>query len=67
MSYGPMSLENNAGAAKYVDRLLKGAKVAELPFEEPIKFTLAINLRTARSINLVVPPRLLVRANEVIE
>ena len=67
MSYGPVSLENNVGAARYVDRLLKGAKVTELPFEEPIKFTLAINLRTARSINLVVPPTLLARANEVIE
>lgn len=67
MSYGPTSLENNAGAASYVDRLLKGSKVAELPFEEPIKFTLAINLRTARTINLVVPPTLLVRADEVIE
>jgi putative ABC transport system substrate-binding protein len=67
MSYGPMSLENNAGAARYVDRLLKGAKVAELPFEEPIKFMLAINLRTARTINIVVPPTLLVRADEAIE
>lgn len=67
ISYGPMSLENNAGAARYVDRLLKGAKVAELPFEEPTKFTLAINLRTARTSNLVVPPTLLVRADQLIE
>lgn len=67
MSYGSTSLENNIGAAKYVDRILKGAKVAELPFEEPTKFTLAINLRTAHNMNLIVPPTLLVRADEVIE
>lgn len=67
MSYGPTALENDAGAAKYVDRLLNGAKVAELPFVEPTEFRLAINLRTARIMNLVVPPTLLARADEVIE
>jgi len=67
MSYGPTALENDAGAAKYVDRLLNGAKVAELPFVEPTEFRLAINLRTARTINLVVPLALLARADEVIE
>ncbi len=67
ISYGPESLENNAGAAKQVDRLLRGAKVAELPFEEPTKFKLAINMRTAHTMNLVVPTSLLLRADEVIE
>jgi putative ABC transport system substrate-binding protein len=67
MSYGPASLENHAGAARYVDRLLKGAKVFELPFEEPTEIKLAINLRTARSIKIAVPATLLVRADEVIE
>jgi ABC-type uncharacterized transport system substrate-binding protein len=67
ISYGPAEIENNAGAANYVDRILKGAKVAELPFEEPTQFKLAINLRAARSIGLVFPPTVLALADEVIE
>jgi putative tryptophan/tyrosine transport system substrate-binding protein len=67
MSYGPTVLENHAGAARYVDRLLKGAKVSELPIEEPTLIKLAINLRTARAIKLTVPATLLARADEVIE
>jgi putative ABC transport system substrate-binding protein len=67
MSYGPTMLENHAGAARYVDRLLKGAKISELPIQEPTQFKLAINLRTARAIKLIVPPTLLARADEVIE
>jgi putative ABC transport system substrate-binding protein len=67
MSYGPASLENHAGAAGYVDRLLKGAKVSELPFQDPTEFKLAINLRTARAINVKIAPSLLARADEVIE
>jgi len=67
MSYGPKSLENHAGTARYIDRILKGAKIAELPFEEPAEFTLAVNLRTARSIKLQIPPTILARADEVIE
>jgi putative ABC transport system substrate-binding protein len=67
MSYGPAVTENYAGAARYVDRLLKGSKVAELPFEEPAEMKLAINMRTARSINLKMPPSFLMRAAEVIE
>jgi putative ABC transport system substrate-binding protein len=67
MSYGPKSLENNAGAARYVDRILKGTKISELPFEEPTEFKLAINLRTARSINVKIPPTLLARADQLIE
>ena len=67
MSYGPPGIENHAGAARYVDRILKGAKVSELPFEEPTEIKLAINLRTARSLKIVVPQSLLGRADEVIE
>jgi putative ABC transport system substrate-binding protein len=67
MSYGPTMLENHAGAARYVDRLLKGAKISELPIEEPTQIKLAINLRTAREIKLIIPPSLLARADEVID
>ena len=67
MSYGPAEPENNARAAVYVDRILKGAKVAELPFEEPTEIKLAINLRTARSIGLALSPNFITRADEVIE
>jgi putative ABC transport system substrate-binding protein len=67
MSYGPAGLENHTGAARYVDRLLKGAKISELPFEEPTEIKLAVNLRTARSMKITVPQTLLARADEVIE
>src|SRR5262245_16141 len=67
ISYGPAAADNHPGAANYVDRLLRGAKVAELPFQEPTQLKLAINLRTARSIGITVPPSLLARADEVIE
>jgi putative ABC transport system substrate-binding protein len=67
MSYGPAAIENYPRTAIYVDRILKGAKVAELPFEEPTLIRLVINLRTARSIGINFPPSILVRADEVIE
>ena len=67
ISYGPATVENSLGTAIYVDRILKGAKIAELPFEEPTQFKLAINLHTARSIGITVPPTLLARADDVIE
>jgi putative ABC transport system substrate-binding protein len=67
MSYGPAEIENNARVAVYVDRILKGARVADLPFEEPTQFKLVINLRTAHSIKLALPPSVLARADEVIE
>jgi putative tryptophan/tyrosine transport system substrate-binding protein len=67
ISYGPAVVENYPQTAVYVDHLLKGAKIAELPFEEPKQIRLAINLRTARSIGITVPPMLLARADEVIE
>jgi putative ABC transport system substrate-binding protein len=67
ISYGPAAVENNPRTAIYIDRILKGATVAELPFEEPTEIKLVINLRTARSIGIVIPPTLLARADEVIE
>jgi putative ABC transport system substrate-binding protein len=67
ISYGPATVENYPRTAIYVDRLLKGAKITELPFEEPTQIKLAINLRTARSIKITVPPSLLARADEVID
>jgi ABC-type uncharacterized transport system substrate-binding protein len=67
ISYGPATVENYPQTVVYVDRLLKGAKITELPFEEPTQIRLAINLRTARSIRITVPPSLLARADEVIE
>ena len=67
MSYGPAVVENHAGSAKYIDRILNGAHIAELPFEEPTLIKLVINLRTARSMEISIPSTLLARADEVIE
>jgi putative tryptophan/tyrosine transport system substrate-binding protein len=67
MGYGIDVSENYRRAADYVDRILRGAKIADLPFQEPTKMTLAINLGTARSMNISVPPTLIVLADEVIE
>jgi putative tryptophan/tyrosine transport system substrate-binding protein len=67
ISYGPAIVENYSRTAVYVDRILSGVKIGELPFEEPTQFKLAINLRTARSIGTTVSPVLLARADEVIE
>jgi putative ABC transport system substrate-binding protein len=67
MSYGSDVGEDYGRAAIYVDRILKGAKVADLPFQEPTQIGLTINRRTARSIGLTVPQSLLIRADEVIE
>ena len=67
ISYGIRSLDLYIGAASYVDRILRGAKVAELPIQLPTKYELVINLKAATIAGLTIPPTLLVQANEVIE
>ena len=67
MSYGSDVGEDYGRAAVYVDRILKGAKVVDLPFQEPTKYQFVINLKTAKALGIAVPPTLLARADEVIE
>jgi len=67
LSYGVDLADEFRGAASYVDRILRGAKPADLPVQAPTKFLLLVNLKTAKALGLTIPPSLLQRADEVIQ
>ena len=67
LAYGASPVAQYRRAATYIDKILRGAKAADLPVEEPTKFELTINLKTAKALGLTIPPSLLLRADQVIE
>ena len=67
LAYGSVMADRLRRAASFVDRILRGAKVSDLPIEFPTKFELVVNLKTAKAIGLTLPPSFLARADEVIE
>ena len=67
LSYGPDQVDILRRSASYVDRILRGAKPADLPVQLPVKFEMALNAKTAKALGLAVPPSIFLRADEVIE
>ena len=67
LSYGPDLVDTNRRAATYVDRILRGAKPADLPVQLPTKFEMVVNIKTAKALGFAVPPSIMLRATEVVE
>ena len=67
LSYGPNTSDDSKIVAGYIDKILKGAKPADLPVQQPTKFELVINLKTAKALGLTIPQLLLLRADEVVQ
>jgi putative ABC transport system substrate-binding protein len=67
LAFGPDLVDSYRRAAAHVDKILKGAKPADLPMEQPTKFDLVVNLKTAQALGLIVPPSILIQATEIIQ